>query len=156
MVRGFGMAGDAYHFKYNRPGGLALARAARAALGDAGLGPEDVDLVLAHASGFKGSDAIEVAALRALFEGRTRPLPPVVSIKGATGQPFSAGGSTQAAAAALSLERQTVPPTAHFDNADPEDPFDHVRRAIRGEIEVALLTSYGYGGGKAALVITRR
>jgi len=156
VVRGFGMAGDAYHFKYNRPGGLALARAARAALGDAGLGPEDVDLVLAHASGFKGSDAIEVAALRALFENRTRRLPPVVSIKGATGQPFSAGGSTQAAAAALALERQTVPPTAHFDSADPEDPFDHVRRAVRGEIEVALLTSYGYGGGKAALVITRR
>ncbi|MBN2574893.1 MAG: hypothetical protein JXP73_10045 [Deltaproteobacteria bacterium] len=156
VVRGFGMAGDAYHFKYNKPGGLALARAARAALDDAGLGPEDVDLVLAHASGFRGSDAIEVAALGALFAGRTRPLPPVVSIKGATGQPFSAGGSLQAAAAALALERQIVPPTAHFDHADPEDPFDHVRRAIKQESEVALLTSYGYGGGKAALVITRR
>jgi 3-oxoacyl-[acyl-carrier-protein] synthase II len=156
VVRGFAMAGDAYHFKYNKPGGSALARAARAALDDAGLTPDDVDLVLAHASGFKGSDAIEIAALGALFAGRPRPLPPVVSIKGATGQPFSAGGATQAAAAALALDRQTVPPTAHFDRADPEDPFDHVRQAMQRKLEVVLLTSYGYGGGKAALVITRQ
>jgi 3-oxoacyl-(acyl-carrier-protein) synthase len=62
-ISGFGTAGEGHHFKYNKPDGEAIVTAAEAALHKAGLKAEDIDLVMAHASGFMGSDAIEVKLL---------------------------------------------------------------------------------------------
>ena len=155
LITGFGAAGDGFHFKYNRPDGRALLKASRLALQAAGLEPEDLGLIVAHASGFKGSDAMEVKALADLFAGCHR-LPPVISIKGATGQPFAVGGLMQVAAGLMALETGIIPPTAHFQEADEEDPFDHVLEARPAEepLRHILITSYGYGGGKAALILS--
>jgi|GEM_PF-2546048 len=155
VLSGFGSAGDGHHFKYNKPDGAALVKAVQKALEQAGLNASKIDLVIAHASGFKGSDAIEVKALSTLFKV-CQILPPVVSIKGATGQPFSAGGPLQVAAALCALQTGTIPPTAHFSCADEDDPFDHVPTARQAEkpIQHVLVTSYGYGGGKAALILS--
>ena len=155
IVSGFGTAGDAYHFKYNKPDGESLFDAAKMALDRANLETSDIGLVIAHASGFKGSDAIEIKALTRLFSGCTT-LPPVISIKGATGQPFSVGGLLQVAAALCTFQNNIIPPTAHFKSCDIDDPFDHVPTARNPEkpIHHILITSYGYGGGKAAMVLS--
>jgi len=155
IVSGFGTAGDAYHFKYNKLDGESLLDASKMALNKAGLDASEIDLVIAHASGFKRSDAIEVRALANLFSG-CETFPPVISIKGATGQAFSAGGLFQVAAALCALEKGIIPPTAHFKQADEDDPFDHVPTARKAEVPIRhiLITSYGYGGGKAALVLS--
>ncbi len=155
LITGFGAAGDGFHFKFNRPDGRALLKAARLALQAAGLVPQDLDLVIAHASGFKGSDAMEVKGLADLFAGCNK-LPPVISIKGATGQPFAVGGLMQVAAGLMALETGIIPPTAHFQEADEGDPFDHVLEARPAEkpLQHILITSYGYGGGKAALILS--
>ncbi|MFP3975621.1 MAG: beta-ketoacyl synthase N-terminal-like domain-containing protein [Dehalococcoidia bacterium] len=155
IVSGFGTAGEAYHFKYNKMDGEALTDASKMALNMAGLDASEIDLVIAHASGFKRSDAIEVRALANLFNG-CKDFPPVISIKGATGQAFSAGGMFQVAAALCAFEKGIIPPTVHFKQADKDDPFDHVptARKAEGPIRHILITSYGYGGGKAALVLS--
>jgi minimal PKS chain-length factor (CLF/KS beta) len=79
-----------------------------------------------------------------------------VSIKGATGQPFSAGGPLQVAAALCAIKTGVIPPTAHFSTADEGDPFDHVCAARKAEVPLrhVLVLSYGYGGGKAALILS--
>jgi 3-oxoacyl-(acyl-carrier-protein) synthase len=151
-VTGFCEAGEGYHFKYNKPDGLALAKACERALEESGLNPSQIGLVIAHASGFKGSDTIEVKALASVFSTCDR-LPPVISIKGSTGQPFSAGGPTQVAAAALAIQNCIIPPTVHCEKKESDDPFDHVQNARQEKLSAVLITSYGYGGGKAALVI---
>jgi 3-oxoacyl-[acyl-carrier-protein] synthase II len=151
-IIGFCETGEGYHFKYNKPDSIALTKACELAIGDSGLTPGQIGLVIAHASGFKGSDAIEVKALTSVFRTCNR-LPPVISIKGATGQPFSAGGPTQVAVAALAIKNSIIPPTVHCEKKDPDDPFDHVKKARRAPLSAVLITSYGYGGGKAALVI---
>ncbi len=155
VLSGFGAAGEGYHFKYNKLDGLALINACQEALDQAQLKPRDIDLVIAHASGFQRSDAIEVKALSTLFEP-CRTFPPVVSIKGATGQPFSAGGPLQVAAALCALQTGFIPPTVHFNCSDEGDIFDHVPGARQAEkpIQHVLVTSYGYGGGKAALILS--
>jgi 3-oxoacyl-(acyl-carrier-protein) synthase len=155
VISGFGAAGDGHHFKYNKPDGQALFDAMQEALVRARLDVSEVDLVVSHASGFKGSDAIEIRALAALFRD-CNPLPPVISIKGATGQPFSAGAPLQVAAAICALRNNMIPPTAHFRNADDDDPFDHFRTAQKPEkpIRNVMITAYGYGGGKAVMVLS--
>ncbi len=155
VLSGFGAAGEGYHFKYNKLDGLALIKACQEALDQAELNPFDIDLVIAHASGFQRSDAIEVKALSTLF-GSCKTFPPVVSIKGATGQPFSAGDPLQVAAALCALQTGVIPPTVHFNRGDEEDIFDHVPEARQAEkpIQHVLVTSYGYGGGKAALILS--
>ncbi len=154
-VSGFGAAGDGHHFKYNKPDGEALYQAMQEALTQADLKADAIDLVIAHASGFQGSDSIEVRALARLLSG-VNPLPPVVSIKGATGQPFSAGAPLQVAAALCAFRENMIPPTAHFSLGDAEDPFDHVpvARKSKTALRHILITSYGYGGGKAAMVLS--
>jgi 3-oxoacyl-[acyl-carrier-protein] synthase II len=151
-IMGFCEAGEGFHFKYNKPDGLALVEACERAIEESGLKPSQIGLVIAHASGFKGSDAIEVKALASVFCMCDR-LPAVISIKGSTGQPFSAGGPTQVAAAALAIQNSIIPPTVHCEKKEPGDPFDHVQTARREKLSAVLITSYGYGGGKAALVI---
>ncbi len=155
VLSGFGAAGEGYHFKYNKLDGLALVSACQEALDQAALNPWDIDLVIAHASGFQRSDAIEVKALSTLFEF-CQTFPPVISIKGATGQPFSAGGPLQVAAALCALQTGVIPPTVHFKCGDEEDNFDHVpeARPAGKPIQHVLVTSYGYGGGKAALILS--
>lgn len=152
-VAGFAMTDDGFEFKRNKPDGEALALAGIKAIKRAGLDPEQIDLVVAHASGFKTSDAIEVKALATIF--KKQPLPVVISIKGATGQPFSAGGPTQAAVAAMAITKGLIPPTVHYRESDPSDPFDHNPEAKKKDIRGVLITSYGYGGGKAALVLRK-
>ena len=69
-LRGYGLGGDAVHMSAPPPDGAGVLRAARAALGDAGLDPALVDHVNAHAAGTPAGDAAELAALEALLEGR--------------------------------------------------------------------------------------
>lgn len=155
LFSGFGAAGDGHHFKYNKPDGEALYEAMKEAIERARLKPAAIDLVVAHASGFQGSDAIETRALVKLFNN-VSPLPPVISLKGATGQPFSAGAPLQVAAALCALRENIIPPTAHFRQGDEDDPFDHVPVARKpgSPLRHILITSYGYGGGKAAMVLS--
>ena len=152
-VAGFAMAGDGFHFKHNKPDGKALSLAGTEAIKRAGLTPQQIDLVVAHASGFKTSDSIEIKALAAIF--KQEPLPVVISIKGATGQAFSAGGATQVAVATMAIQHGLIPPTAHYKESDPHDLFDHALKAKKRDLGAVLITSYGYGGGKAALVIKK-
>ena len=69
-LRGYGLGGDAVHMSAPPPDGAGVLRAARAALGDAGLDAHAVDHVNAHAAGTPAGDAAELAALEALLEGR--------------------------------------------------------------------------------------
>ena len=69
-LRGYGLGGDAVHMSAPPPDGAGVLRAARAALGDAGLDADLVDHVNAHAAGTPAGDAAELAALEALLEGR--------------------------------------------------------------------------------------
>jgi 3-oxoacyl-(acyl-carrier-protein) synthase len=78
----------------------------------------------------------------------------VSSIKGVIGHPFGASGAFQTAAAALALRHQLIPPTRNFEVPDTECNLDYVPGAPRqARLRHALVTSYGYGGVNAYLVL---
>ncbi len=155
-LRGYGLGGDAVHMSAPPPDGAGVLRAARAALGDAGLDPALVDHVNAHAAGTPAGDAAELAALEALLEGRRGDDALVASTKGATGHLLGAAGALEACFAVLALRDCLAPATAHLAAPLPTSArVTLVAEATRRDLRVALSTSSGFGGTNAALVFSR-
>ena len=155
-LRGYGLGGDAVHMSAPPPDGAGVLRAARAALGDAGLEPDLIDHVNAHAAGTPAGDAAELAALEALLEGRRGDDALVASTKGATGHLLGAAGALEACFAVLALRDGLAPATAHLAAPLPTSArVALVAEATRRDLRVALSTSSGFGGTNAALVFSR-
>jgi len=152
-VLGFGMSADANDITAMDPDGAA--RAMRSALIDGRVNPEDVDYVNAHGTGTALNDKGETAALRKAFGANAEHLA-VSSSKGVLGHSLGAAGALELAATALALHHQIVPPTANFEEADPDCDLDYVPNTARNApIEKAMSSSFAFGGLNAVLVLGR-
>lgn len=152
---GFGTSNDAYHPIAPHPTGQGAARAIRAALGEAGVDPEQVDHVQAHAASTPAGDLSEAKAITDVFGEHARDLP-VTSIKGAIGHCMGAAGAIETVAAALTVAEQCIPPTRNHNTPDPAIELDIVAGEPRPHhIEVMTKHSFGLGGQNACLVLGR-
>jgi 3-oxoacyl-[acyl-carrier-protein] synthase II len=152
-VAGSGSSSDAVHMTAPARDGAGAARAMRAALHDAGVAPADVDFVSAHGTGTVYNDAMEMAAIGAVFAGRA-PRVPVNSIKGAIGHALAAAGSFEAIMCARVLQTGMIPPTAGCEELDPACALDVVHGAARRHpVRVAMSTSSAFAGNNAAIVL---
>jgi 3-oxoacyl-[acyl-carrier-protein] synthase II len=152
---GYGASADALHIAAPDPEGVGAQSCMRHALADAGLAPDGVDYVNAHATSTPAGDTMEAKALHGVFGAHAERLA-VSSTKGATGHLLGAAGALEALLCVLALETGTLPPTINLENPDPECALDHVAgkpRAARAR--VALSNSFGFGGVNAALLFER-
>ena len=150
---GFGMSADAGDITAIDPSGAA--RAMRGALKDAKINPGDVDYVNAHGTGTALNDKGETAALRLAFGDAADHLA-VSSSKGVLGHSLGAAGALELAATALALHHQVIPPTANFEEADPDCDLDYVPNTARNApIQNAMSSSFAFGGLNAVLVLAR-
>jgi 3-oxoacyl-[acyl-carrier-protein] synthase II len=127
---------------------LAMSRA----LATAAVEPGEIDYVCAAANGGLRPDRLEAEALAGVFAaGGRRPL--VGSLKGALGEGFSSGG-IRAAAMAMSLRNQTLPPTIGL--SQPLAPLNFILRAeSRVSIRYGLVNGVSSGGTFAAVIMKR-
>jgi nodulation protein E len=150
---GFGMSADADDITAINTEGAA--RAMRSALTDAKVNPEDIDYVNAHGTGTALNDKGETAALRIAFGPSAEQLA-VSSSKGVLGHSLGAAGALEFAATALALHHQTIPPTANFEERDPDCDLDYVPNTARNApIQNAMSSSFAFGGLNAVLVLGR-
>lgn len=151
LVLGAASNADAHHLTAPSEAGAGAQACMRLALYDAGLGVGDVAHVNAHGTSTPLNDAAEAAAITAMFG---TPGPPVTSIKGVVGHPFGAAGALEAAAAALTLHRQSIPPTAGHRHLDPAMSIDvvaeHARPFQPGPV---LSNSFAFGGHNGCLIL---
>ena len=132
-----------------RPPGLR--RAIDTALADAGIGPSDVDVVFADASGVAERDRAEAEVLGAVFGPRGVP---VTAPKTMTGRLLAGGAPLDVAAALLSLRDGVIPPSVHIGRPAHPD-LDLVRDRPRpARLGSALVLARGHGGFNSALVLT--
>ncbi len=152
-LAGAGLASDAHHVTAPDPTGAGAGRSITAALRDAGVAPDEVGHVNAHATSTPLGDIAEVRALtRALGTHR----PPVTAVKSCTGHLLGAAGAVEALVSVLSLQHGLVPAVRNLDDPDDEADVDAVRVVPRAlSHEVALSTSFGFGGHDVSLVLTR-
>ncbi|RKN11543.1 ketosynthase chain-length factor [Streptomyces radicis] len=131
-----------------RPGNLA--RAIRAALADAGVGPGDIGVVIADAAAVPDLDRAEADAVTAVFgPGGV----PVTAPKTMTGRLGAGGGALDVVTALLALRDGVIPPTVH-SVPDPAHGLDLVTVARRAPLTAALVLARGSGGFNSAVVVT--
>ena len=154
-VLGSGFSCDAQGLYATDASGEAGATALRQALLRSAVEPHEVDYVCSHANSLPVFDRKDSCVLQHVF-GEQLGCLPVSSIKGVLGHPFGASGAFQTAAASLALEHQTLPPNANLEDADSECHLNLMGAEPRpARIRHALVTSYGYGGVNAYLVLGR-
>ncbi len=137
------------------PAGRAAAGALRRVLEQAAIGPQQIDYICAHANGAPAFDRKEIRVLTEAF-GEFLPTIAISSIKGVLGHPFGAAGAFQTAAGALAITTGIIPPTANLVVPAVECQARHViGAALHTVVRRALITSYGYGGINAYLLLGR-
>ncbi|HVJ92141.1 MAG TPA: beta-ketoacyl synthase N-terminal-like domain-containing protein, partial [Labilithrix sp.] len=107
-ISGFGASCDAAHLTAPEASGGGLARAARAAIEEAGAPP--IELVSAHGTATKHNDAAEASAIVAALGG-AREIP-VYSLKGTVGHTLGAAGALEVLSAALAMRDGVAPASA--------------------------------------------
>jgi 3-oxoacyl-[acyl-carrier-protein] synthase II len=152
---GYGMSGDAYHISAPREDGDGAVRVMRAALEDAGVGPEAIDYINVHGTSTPRGDVVETIATKTVFGDHARRLA-LSSTKSMTGHLLGASGGLEAGIVALALRDQVLPPTINHENADPECDLDCVpNRARKASVRYAISNSFGFGGTNGALLFKR-
>jgi len=151
-VTGFGLTADAHHMTAPQPEGRGSSRAMQAALREARISPDELELVDAHGSSSPLNDVTETAALkRALGEAAYRV--PVTGTKGQHGHALGATGAWEAALSLLAIHEGRVPRTVNLEHVDPACDLDYVREDRTLAPRVVLSNSTGFGGINAALVL---
>ena len=152
-LAGAGLTSDAHHVTAPDPAGTGAARSIALALRDAGVAPSEVGHVNAHATSTPLGDVAEARALALALDGHR---PAVTATKSCTGHLLGAAGAVEAVATAVALRDGVVPPVRNLDDPDDEADVDAVRLVPRELVhDVALSTSFGFGGHDVSLVLTR-
>jgi 3-oxoacyl-[acyl-carrier-protein] synthase II len=154
-VAGYGFTGDAYHMTAPDPEGDGAARCMAMAVKDADLKPQDVDYINAHGTSTQLNDAIETKAIKTVFSKHAYKLA-VSSTKSMTGHLLGAAGGVEAAACALAIKHDIIPPTINYENPDPECDLDYVpNKARKARVNVAISNSLGFGGHNATIALRK-
>jgi 3-oxoacyl-[acyl-carrier-protein] synthase II len=148
---GYGSTEDAFHVTAPSEDGQGGAVAIGLALEDAGLRPQDVDYINAHGTATVLNDVAETKAIK-LALGEAAYGIPVSSTKSMTGHLMGATGALEAIFCIQAIREGAIPPTIHFNEADPECDLDYVPNQPREvDITVALSNAFGFGGHNAVL-----
>ena len=153
-VAGFGAACDPEGADYTRPTVGGLERAMAVAMADAGIEPEQIDLLVPQGTGVAGEDAAEACAIRGAL-GRRAGSVPVSPLAGGFGDLFAGASAVNLALAAMATHAQTIPPAVNFETPAEGCGLAIARRAEQAEINYVLTGGFGVGGQSAAVVLKR-
>jgi 3-oxoacyl-[acyl-carrier-protein] synthase II len=158
VAAGVGYSADAHHIAQPEPEGIGIGLVIRRVLADAGLSPEQVVHVNAHATSTPAGDMVEC---RAIAEALGPAASGVVlsATKSMTGHLLGGAGAVESVAAILALRERVAPPTINLE--DPDDSAgvqiatEPTKLQPRTDGPMAVLNnSFGFGGSNVALAFT--
>lgn len=148
-VLGYGLSCDAHHPV--SPEQSSIERCMRSALDDAGVAPEDVDLISAHGTGTRMNDVTESRAIRGVYEGRP---PRTISLKSMLGHTMGAASALAAVACSLAITHGFIPPTINHRRTDPECEIDCVpNESVDADLRVVQNNGLAFAGNNAVVVL---
>ena len=158
VAAGVGYSADAHHIAQPEPEGTGITLAIRRVLADAGVNPEQVTHVNAHATSTPAGDVVECYAIAtALGEAASGVV--VSATKSMTGHLLGGAGAVESVAAIMALRERIAPPTINLDDPD-DDAGIHIateptKLQPRGSAPMAVLNnSFGFGGHNVTLAFT--
>jgi 3-oxoacyl-[acyl-carrier-protein] synthase II len=151
-ILGYGLSTDVSHI--TRPSVEGQAAAIHAALRAAAIVPSVVDAINAHGTGTQANDAIETAAIKAVFGEQAGGIP-ISATKALHGHLLGAAGALECVLSLLAMESAVVLPTMHLQVPDPACDLDYVPNAARKApaVRTMLSNSFAFGGTNAVLVL---
>lgn len=153
-LKGGASTSDAYHMTDPHPEGKQVARCLQKALTNAGLAPEEIDYINAHATSTMAGDRAELRALKTIFKPRSSLK--INATKSMIGHALGAAGGIEAVACIEALRSQRLHPTLNLEDPDPELCFDAISEgAIDHKIDHAVNNSFGFGGHNSVVIFSR-
>lgn len=154
-IVGYGTSADAYHLTSGPEDGDGAKRAMDIAIKQAGIKPEQIQHLNAHATSTPVGDKGELAAIKRVFgdEGKIA----VTSTKSATGHLLGAAGGIETIFTALALRDQMIPPTLNLEHKDEAaEGIDIVHGSAReASLNYAISNGFGFGGVNASILLKR-
>ena len=149
MAAGYGFSSNGSGV--NQPSEEGSYVAMSRALEDAGILPQDVDYVNAHATSTSQGDMCEAIALSRLFATYNTP---VSSTKSMTGHECWMAGASEAVYSIIMMKNGFIAPNINFENADEYSKNLNIVSATQNkDLNVVLSNSFGFGGTNSAIVI---
>ncbi|MFD0684855.1 beta-ketoacyl-[acyl-carrier-protein] synthase family protein [Actinomadura fibrosa] len=158
IAAGCGYSGDAYDIVLPDPTGAGQAKAMRRALDDAGLRPEDIVHINAHATSTPAGDVAELASIKAGLGEEAASKVVITATKSMTGHLLGGAGALESVFTILTLRDGVVPPTANLEDIDDEVDLDIARgepRKLQDGPAAALNNSFGFGGHNVSVAFER-
>ena len=154
---GGGLSADAHHLTAPHPEGLGAKNVMLNCLRDAGLSPEDVDVINLHGTSTPLGDIAETKAVKDVFGEHAYNIN-LNSTKSMTGHLLGAAGAVEAIASVLAITNGIVPPTINFET--PDENIDQklnftFNKAQKRDIKVAMSNTFGFGGHNACVVFKK-
>ncbi|XP_052179490.1 3-oxoacyl-[acyl-carrier-protein] synthase I, chloroplastic [Diospyros lotus] len=144
---------DAYHMTDPRADGLGVSSCIERSLEDAGVSPEEVNYINAHATSTPAGDIAEVNAIKKVFKNTSEIK--MNSTKSMIGHCLGAAGGLEAIATIKAITTGWVHPTINQYNLEPSVEFDTVAsRKKQHEINVAISNSFGFGGHNSVVAFS--
>ncbi|MCP4134584.1 MAG: beta-ketoacyl-[acyl-carrier-protein] synthase family protein [bacterium] len=150
-IGGYGSSIDGYSMTAPAPGGEWAEQAAREALTEAGLVPEDIDLVSTHGTGTPRNDEMEAELVHRVYgPGK----PSVTALKSWIGHLSAACGAVELALVLACMEHNFIPPIRNL--RDPcHSEINFVSAPEQRSVKNCVLHNFGFGGQNAVLIIRR-
>ena len=117
--------------------------------------PEQVMYINAHGTSTPLNDKFETIAIKKVFGEYSKKLL-ISSTKSMTGHLLGAAGGIEAAFTVMAINESVVPPTINLENPDPDCDLNYVPNiSKRGNVEMAMSNSLGFGGHNASLLFKK-
>jgi 3-oxoacyl-[acyl-carrier-protein] synthase II len=157
VLAGAGMSSDGYHIAAPEPEGKGATRAMQFAMQDAGIKPENISHVNAHATSTPVGDIAEFKALSAAL-GKNLNDVIVTATKSMTGHLLGGAGAVESVFTLLALKNNLIPPTINLDQQDEQIKVNVAtinNNSLPNSATHALNNSFGFGGHNVSLVFAK-
>jgi 3-oxoacyl-[acyl-carrier-protein] synthase II len=151
-LAGYGQACDATHIVMPDMNGQVAAM--QSAIKDAGMEPDSIEYINAHATSTPLGDIVETRAIRHLFGDRAGNIA-INATKSMIGHSIGASAAIGSIATIMGLYTGTIHPTINLDEADPECDLDYTpNHAQQKNPRNGLCNAFGFGGNNASILFT--
>jgi 3-oxoacyl-[acyl-carrier-protein] synthase II len=160
-LAGVGYSADSHDIAQPDPTGEGIAAAVRNAVADAGISPEQIVHLNAHATSTPLGDTGELKALRMALGADAEHIA-ISATKSMTGHLLGGAGGIETVFTVKAVHELTAPPTINITDLDQDADLDIIRdepRKLPAETPagpiVALNNSFGFGGHNVVLAVRR-
>jgi 3-oxoacyl-[acyl-carrier-protein] synthase II len=141
-------------YEHLEPDGKGIQIAIQTALQEAGISPEQIDLIIPAGTGIPQDDRAETAALAAVF-GNSLKTVDVWPIKSMVSHTGAAAGSIDLIAGVLAIQNQLMGPAINYESSAEGCQLNIHTDCVNKEINTVLCCGYSFGGQTAAIVVKK-